>query len=996
MPYLNVTEVESAIQALAAAYPGTCELITLPNQTHENRTVHTVRLGLGPLDNRPGIAFIGGQHAREWGSCEICVNFATDLLEAYSLNTGLTYGGQSYSATTVKCLIEDVQIFVFPCVNPDGRHYSQTTYAMWRKNRNPGGAVDPNRNYDVLWDFNTAMHPSATVVVSDNPSSDTYHGTAPFSEPETQNVKWLLDTYPQIRWVIDIHSYSELLYHVWGHDQNQVEDPTQNFTNAAHDGQRGVPNDAYAEYIPAADLGTQCGLTQAMQTALYNVHGISYQTGQSFELYATTGTLSDYPYSRHIANPALTKTHGFLIEWGTQFQPTWAEMESIILDVSSALVAFADKTLDDCNVLNITLQTPSLQFIDVPEMETTYRAVTFQVQSCCALDIEVVSGPTVNSGPVGTAFGTPLGTSDTAPAAPSTFSNAHIWVSYTGTSDGDTATGEIRVRCRQTRQEWLVPITTNVIARPTAAALMVFDQSNSMSFPSGVGPGITRGDVLEFSAPPVVDVVENGNALGILGFDHDAHDTMPVTDIDLATKITANGHIAGYAHNPNGWTSIGEAVERGQQLLNAPTITQNVKAMIVLTDGREEHGPHTRQYISDVAGQINDRVYAIGLGEPSALEPAALQSLCNGHEGYMMITGALDTDALFRLTKYYQQILAGVTNNEIVVDPEGYATPDHHNVIPVKLSETDISVDVMLLSPLPQVFKFSLITPAGETIDYGTASINPAIEVGGGQQVRFYRMTLPVALTGPKNHGGTWKAVVEIDRKLYEKYVRRHQDDVYAPGNSPNAAAHGVRYSVMARSWSNLRMAVQSSQTSNEPGGTQNIQVKLTEFGVPVENRAAVYAEVEDPAGNQSVLSFTESTPGLFEASKVLNQAGLYRYRIMASGKTFRGTEFTRERIMTGAVWAGGDRQPPSKNNPPGGGNITPGLDICCLAECLLEMEGVQKFLKERGIHPDEFKRCLEHCCREKTSGEPVSLHGIERFISDASKLLAKAKKSPG
>lgn len=996
MPYMNITEVESGLAGLAAGYPGTCELINLPNASHDGRTSTVIRIGLGALDNRPGIAFIGGQHAREWGSCEICVNFAADLLEAYSLNMGLTFGGQSYSAATIKRLVEDAQIFVYALVNPDGRHYSQTSYAMWRKNRNPGGAVDLNRNYDVLWDFNTAMHPSATVVVSDNPSSDTYHGTVPFSEPETQNVKWLFDTYPQIRWAIDIHSYSQLLYHVWGHDQNQVEHPNQNFTNAAFDGQRGLPNDAYAEYLPAADLSTQCGLTEAMQTALANVRGITYQTGQSFELYATTGTLSDYPYSRHIANPALTKTHGFLIEWGTEFQPPWSEMENIIKDVSSALVAFVDQALDDCNVLNITLETPSLQFIDVPEMETTYRAVTFRVQACCSIDFDVISGPTVVSGPTGTAFGTPLGTSDTAPAAPSTFSNAHLWVSYTGTSDGDTASGTITVRCRQTRQEWVVSITTNVIARPTAAALMVFDQSNSMSFASGIGPSITRGDVLKFSAPPVVDVIEDGNGLGILRFDHDVHDTMAVTDVDLAAKITANGHISGYAHNPNGWTSIGEAVDRGQQLLDAPSVTQDVKAMIVLTDGRENHGPHTRQYISDVADQINSRVYAIGLGEPSALNPAALQDLCNNQEGYMMITGALDTDALFRLTKYYQQILAGVTNNEIVVDPEGYATPGHRHVIPVKLAETDISFDVLLLSPLPQVFKFSLITPTGETIDYGTAWTNPAIELGGGQQVRFYRMTLPLALSGPPNHGGTWQAVIEVDRKLYDRYVRKYEDDVYAPGGDPASSAHGVRYSVMARCWSNLRMAVQSSQTSNEPGATQLVQAKLTEFGVPVQNRATVYAEVEDPGGNTSVLPFSETAQGLFEANEVLGQSGVYRYRVLASGKTFRGTEFTREQIVTGVVWAGGDRPSPSQDNPPGGGKDKPGLDLCCLLRCLLEAKGAQKLLKEHDLSPDELKRCLERCCKQdkrKVNDERLDLTAISKL---AANLITEMRKAPG
>ncbi len=75
MAYLNVDEVESALAALAADHPNLCELIVLPNATHEGRTSHAVRLALGPLDDRPGVLFIGGQHAREWGSCEICINF---------------------------------------------------------------------------------------------------------------------------------------------------------------------------------------------------------------------------------------------------------------------------------------------------------------------------------------------------------------------------------------------------------------------------------------------------------------------------------------------------------------------------------------------------------------------------------------------------------------------------------------------------------------------------------------------------------------------------------------------------------------------------------------------------------------------------------------------------------------------------------------------------------------------------------------------------------
>ncbi len=102
MPYMNVTEVESAISALAAAYPSICELITLPHVTVEGRSSHAVRLGAAPANTVDAFYLTGGVHAREWGSCEILVNLATDLCEAYSGGTGVGYGGKYFSAAEVK------------------------------------------------------------------------------------------------------------------------------------------------------------------------------------------------------------------------------------------------------------------------------------------------------------------------------------------------------------------------------------------------------------------------------------------------------------------------------------------------------------------------------------------------------------------------------------------------------------------------------------------------------------------------------------------------------------------------------------------------------------------------------------------------------------------------------------------------------------------------------------------------------------------------------
>src|ERR1022692_1724666 len=161
--YLFVDAVESGLIGLANTYPSVCELITLPNKTYEGRTTHAVRIGKQPASSVHILYLTGGVHAREWGSCEILLNLATDLCEAYTGGTGIAYGGKYYTATEVKTLVEQINFIIYPCVNPDGRNFSQTV-SDWRKNRNPADStpsnpatigVDINRAQDFLWDFRT-------------------------------------------------------------------------------------------------------------------------------------------------------------------------------------------------------------------------------------------------------------------------------------------------------------------------------------------------------------------------------------------------------------------------------------------------------------------------------------------------------------------------------------------------------------------------------------------------------------------------------------------------------------------------------------------------------------------------------------------------------------------------------------------------------------------------------------------------------------------------
>lgn len=607
-----------------------------------------------------------------------------------------------------------------------------------------------------------------------------------------------------------------------------------------------------------------------------------------------------------------------------------------------------------------------VNFNDTPEGELVMRAAVFAVDSCQTTTFEV-DPPALVSGPPGTTF-TRL--SPTVSVDPHINSNAYIWLTYTGTNDGDTATATVHITNTDTEEAWDIPITAETINRQTAVAVLALDQSNSMTFDSGLGVNIKRGDVLKFSAPPFVDVIYDDNALGIFSFDHDPHPGLGVTPIAGGGKLLANAAIAGYAPNPNGWTSLGEAVAFAHDLLE-PVSGYDVKAMVILTDGQENHGPHTRRYIADVADLINERVYAIGLGTPENLNPGALQNLCDGHEGYLYLTGELNNDAYFRLAKYYQQILVGVQNNEIVKDPEGWLLPGQQHRIPFWLNETDLEATGVLLSPFPPAIKYTLETPDGEIIDPSVAAAHPMADYQRGNFVSYYRSGLPIPLAANMAQAGRWHAVLEVDKIYFKRYLSTL--DNY-PELSRQVRAHGIRYSFLVQSYSTLRMRARLSQTSREPGATMTLRANLTEYGVPVERRATVRAELIRPDNSQTVLNLREVEPGAFEASIPAPMSGIYRFNVMAAGRTMRNRPFTREQLLTGAVWAGGDNPPPRSGDDPKDDRDR----ICKLINCLLQKDSIRRSLEKFGVNPDEILECIRGYCAKDSPKTAQSRMAVE------------------
>ncbi|MEU8652518.1 M14 family zinc carboxypeptidase [Streptomyces sp. NPDC048737] len=311
--YRTVPQLDSVISLLATWFPQLCTRTRLPETSVGGRPVFALRLRAGEGGDRRGVLFVGGTHARELMNPDALVELAVDLVVSCLKGTDVVYGGRAWTAQEVGLVLESLDLWFVPCSNPDGRNQVLTVDNMWRKNLrdNPGTScdgVDLNRNADLLWGVTEGQ-------TSCSPCSDVFVGSGAFSEPETRNVKYLLDT-QAIHTFVDVHSFSELVLYPWGHAHNQTSDPAQRFTSLPTGTCAPIGVPGHREYITPEDLLRFTTVGQRVVDAIAAVRGRAYtpQTGRA--LYATTGVQSDYAYSRHIADPALRKTYGFTLETG--------------------------------------------------------------------------------------------------------------------------------------------------------------------------------------------------------------------------------------------------------------------------------------------------------------------------------------------------------------------------------------------------------------------------------------------------------------------------------------------------------------------------------------------------------------------------------------------------------------------------------------------------------------------------------------------------------
>lgn len=251
--YHSYREMAAELKSLAASYP-TLARLYVPGQSLENRNIYALKIsdnpGLG--EDEPGIALLGGHHAREWISVEVPLLIGRYLLENYSRDD------------RIRALVNSAEVWIIPLVNPDGLEYSILNYRLWRKNRrlNRDGSygVDLNRNYSYEWAHDD-------IGSSPEPSSAVFRGTGPFSEPETEAIRKLFQN-QRISAAVSYHSFSQLILYPWGY----LDEPTE-------------------------DEALLQSLAQEMAGLISQVNGRVYQTGRAAaSLYLTNGDFSDWAY----------------------------------------------------------------------------------------------------------------------------------------------------------------------------------------------------------------------------------------------------------------------------------------------------------------------------------------------------------------------------------------------------------------------------------------------------------------------------------------------------------------------------------------------------------------------------------------------------------------------------------------------------------------------------------------------------------------------------
>ncbi|HEX6254749.1 MAG TPA: M14 family zinc carboxypeptidase [Euzebyales bacterium] len=252
--------IADELELLASQYDGLTELITI-GESVQGQPIYAMRVTADAdrvqEGQRPAVLYVSTQHAREWISTEVNRRLLRHFLESYGTDAQVTR------------LVDSRELWFVLVANPDGYDWTFTDgQRLWRKNLRDndgdgaittGDGVDLNRNFPTNWGYDNEGS-------SEDPSSETYRGTGPASEPETQALDGLVSSV-DFSFLVNYHSAAELILYGVGW---QVDTPT--------------PDDA----VNIALAGTDANPA---------IEG--YDPDLSAELYITNGDTTDHAHTAY-------------------------------------------------------------------------------------------------------------------------------------------------------------------------------------------------------------------------------------------------------------------------------------------------------------------------------------------------------------------------------------------------------------------------------------------------------------------------------------------------------------------------------------------------------------------------------------------------------------------------------------------------------------------------------------------------------------------------
>ncbi|MBO2447295.1 immune inhibitor A [Actinomadura barringtoniae] len=205
-PYSGAGNIREEIIKVATDHPAIAQQVDFGKSVQgQPMTAIRVSKDVGKLKDgkRPVVIYQATQHAREWITPEMVRRLLHYYVDNYGTNADVTK------------IVDTTDLWFIPVVNVDGYDLTfKDGFRLWRKNARDnngdgqitgGDGVDPNRNFPYKWGYDNEGS-------SDNPASETYRGTGPASEPETQAQ---VNLYNRLKpkFLINYHSAAELLLH---------------------------------------------------------------------------------------------------------------------------------------------------------------------------------------------------------------------------------------------------------------------------------------------------------------------------------------------------------------------------------------------------------------------------------------------------------------------------------------------------------------------------------------------------------------------------------------------------------------------------------------------------------------------------------------------------------------------------------------------------------------------------------------------------------------